>query len=299
MTYFGVYPGGTEVALGQPVQVRLSREEDVPADGFTGVFPLAGTLGSITGIRVYDRNHNLCFDGIVDVQAESDSDARLLTLTARSSAALLLDNEALPQTYYKPSLAVIFANHVRPYGFSAFRGNEKMAGGALTVTKGMSEWQAASAFCTQYLNVKPRIVNGVFDATGEVPKGSVRFGGTGVPYSSLIIENKYSEIVSELMAQAGGNGAYVSAAKERDAAGLGIRRRRCLSVGQNAESVLRAARKKSFSGQIACPGEVPALLLQAAGVEGKRAGFPGDLYISEIEYILNSSGEITRFVLRR
>lgn len=109
---------------------------------------------------IYDKNHEVCFDGIVDIQKESCADKMMLMLVARSRAALLLDNEAVPQTYGMPSLATIFARHVQPYGFTTFYGNVKAFNGELTITKGMSEWQAAAEFCTRFC-MKPRVLDRV------------------------------------------------------------------------------------------------------------------------------------------
>ena len=300
MTYAGILPDGTELRLPQPVQARLDREEDAPADGFSGVFPLRESAGNVVGIRVYDRNGELCFDGITDKQEESRAGEQLLSLKGRSRAALLLDNEAIPQTYCMPSLSTIFRRHVQPYGFSGFRGGTKIFTGTLTVSKGMSEWQAAAAFCTQYLKVKPRIQDGVFDASGESPQGGIVFGNSGgVPYSALTVQNRYGELFSELWAQGGTENAYLPVFRDKTAAALGVRRRRCLAAGQDAESVLRAARGKSFAVLVDCPGEIPVRLFQSARVTDEDSVAEENLYVSETAYVLGPGGETTRFVLRR
>jgi len=300
MTYIGITPTGKNVKLPNPVQVRLNRAEGAPADGFTGVFPMGRTAGNLTGIHIYDKNQELCFDGIVDEQKESCGSEMMLTIIARSSAALLLDNEAIPQTYNMMSLPMIFARHVLTYGFSSFLGSKKLFPGELAVTKGMSDWQAAELFCTKYLNVKPRIQNGVFDASGIRPQGEIIFDNTnGVRYSSLTAENKYSSLLSELLMQQNSNGSYSPIMRDESAVALGIRRRRCLTAGQNAGTVIRASQCKAFDVKADCPGEIPAQLLQNASVQDKILGTIGNLYISEIDYILNSGGETTRFTLRR
>lgn len=299
MTFVGITPSGGNISLPQPVQVQLNRKEDAPADGFTGIFPLSRSFGNLTGIRIYDRNGELCFDGIVDEQRESCTGKLLLTLISRSRAALLLDNEAIPQTYCMPSLATIFARHVQPYGFNGFYGSTKMFSGALTVTKGMSEWQAAAAFCTRFLNVQPCIRDGVFDASGEMPQGGLQFDNSaGTRHSVLTVENKYCSLLSELLMQSGTGGTYAPARRDDRAVSLGIRRRRCITAGQNAENLIRAARRKAYSVQLDCPGEIPAQLFMNACVRDKVMGTIDGLYVSEIDYTMDSGGEMTRFVLR-
>lgn len=299
MTYFGITPSGVQVSLPCPVQVHLNQSEDAPADEFTGVFPMEKSPGNLTGIRIYDGNETLCFNGIVDEQKESCAVEITLTLIARSQAALLLDNEAIPQTYSMPSLTTIFTRHVRPYGFSSFTGNAKTFTGEFAVTKGMSEWQVAADFCTRFLNVAPRISGDVFDASGERPQGEIRFDNAGgISYSALTVENKYCSLFSELLAQSA-NGAYSASLRDDTAAALGIQRRRCLTVGQNSGSILGTARQKAFNVKVTCPGEIPAKILQNASVRDEILGETGGLYVSEIDYTLNTSGEITRFALRR
>ncbi len=299
MTYTGITPDGKEAALPQPVQVHLNRAEDAPADGFTGIFPMEKSAGNLIGIHIYDKNQELCFDGIVDEQKESCSSKMTLTLTARSRVSLLLDNEAVPQSYSLPSLPTIFARHVQPYGFHSFLGNTKMFTGELAVTKGMSEWQAAASFCTRFLNVKPRIYGGVFDASGTGPQGEIRFDNAGgVRYSAITAENKYGVLLSELLMQ-GTNGAYSTVMRDESAVALGIRRRRCLAAGQTAGKVIRTARRKAFAVKVGCPGEIPAQLSQGAFVRDDMLGTIGGLSISEIDYRLDSGGETTRFTLRR
>ena len=300
MIYVGILPDGTELRLTQPVQVCISREEEAPADGFSAVFPVKGKIGNITEIHIYDRNGELFYEGLIDEQKMTRAGGNLLSLTGRSRAALLLDNEALPQTCCMLSLPSIFKRHIQPYGFRDFCGSKKVFAGAMTVTKGMSEWQVAEQFCKRYLKVKPRIWNGVFDASGEMPKGAAVFGNDGdIPYSSMILHHCYREMISELLAQSGENACYESIFKNQTALRLGIRRRRCLTANQNAESVIRTVNKKAFKIEICCPGEVPAELLQTAQITENDLELDGELYVAEIKYVLNISGESTRFVLRR
>jgi hypothetical protein len=103
MTFVGIGPNG-DIKLPVPIRIRLDRDADAPADAFEGVFPCSAGFQPITNLKIFDSQGNVCFDGIVDEQENSLTN-KVLTLTARSRAALLLDNEAMPQTYASPSLA--------------------------------------------------------------------------------------------------------------------------------------------------------------------------------------------------
>ena len=300
MTYIGVTPQGESIALPPPVSVKLNRGEDAPADGFTGVFPLEKSLGNLTGIRVYARNHQLCFDGIVDEQKESCAGERKLTLIARSRAALLLDNEAMPQTYHMPSLQTIFTRHIQPYGFQGYSGEAKAYSGELVITKGMSEWQAAEEFCTRFLKVKPRIIGDTFNATGEKPEGKIIFdNAAGTLYSSIEKDDQYHYLLSELMVKSV-SGNYSLAAQNKTAVSLGVWRRRYLSDGnQNADTLINTANRKAFRIVVTCPGELAASLWMSAAVRDTALGTMDGLYISQIAYRLDASGESSRITLRR
>ena len=110
-----------------------------------------------------------------------------LRLTARSEAALLLDNEALPQTYINPSLKQLFDRHAAPYGFAGMAGNQGAFRGKLTVKKGMSEWQVFEEFCGYFLGTTPRVTYlGILDATGKPSEKQVFFSNQGgISYRSF------------------------------------------------------------------------------------------------------------------
>ena len=301
MTYIGVTPQGKSIVLPPPVSVKLNRGEDAPADGFTGVFPLEKSLGNLTGIRIFNQKQLLCFDGIVDEQKESCAGERKLTLIARSRAALLLDNEAMPQTYHMPSLQTIFTRHIQPYGFQGYSGEAKAYNGELVITKGMSEWQAAAEFCIRFLKIKPCIIGDTFDATGEKPEGKIIFdNAAGTLYSSIEKDDQYHYLLSELMVKSCGSGNYSLAAQNKEAVSLGVRRRRYLSDGnQNADALISTANRKAFRIVVTCPGGLAASLWMSAAVRDTALGTMDGLYISQIAYRLDASGESSRITLRR
>ncbi len=297
MKYVGITPDGERVLLPKPASMKLNRSEDAPADGFSGVFPLVQSGLCLTQLQIFDAKGALCFDGIVDDRTEQCGGGILLTLAARSRASLLLDNEAIPQNYCMPSLETVFQRHIQPYGFTGYEGNTRIFPGKLEVTKGMSEWQAAETFCTEFLKVHPRIANGRFLATDSLPKGTLLFDRErGIPYSSVSVRHKDCSLYSELFAKSGSG--YSPAARDETALALGVARRRLLPKGSNADALIQSGRKKAFSVTVTCPGEVPGELGMKAVINDKALSIPENLYVAEIDCVLNSAGEVTRFVLR-
>jgi len=301
LTYVGVTNIGESLLLPPPFSVKLIKNEDAPADGFTGVFPLLNDIGFITKIRVYDKRRKLCFDGLVDEQKKSRGKVSYFSINARSRAAVLLDNEALPQTYISPSLGTIFDRHVKPYGFTDYLGDEHSFNGELTITKGMSEWQAAEKFCRDFLKIKPRILGNKFDAEEKKPKGKLIFDNCGgIEYSSVSIQNKYYSVISEILGKSKGSDLYTTAAKNGKAEELGIVRKRFLNtVKGNPDNFIRNSQKKAFCAVVECFKEAEGELFMDAEIRDKQFGNIKRLYVSQMEYKLSSGGEMSRYVLRR
>lgn len=299
MKAVAVTAAGEKIALPAPVSFRFCASAGVPADSFTGTFPMIKSPGTVSAVRVFTRNGVLLFDGMTDEQDETASGGLLLTLRARGRAALLLDSEAMPQSYAYPSLPVIFARHLAPYGFTAYRGSDRVYEGALTVEKGMSEWQVAARFCERFLKTEPRVRGTVFDASGSEPGKSAVFGLPGIRYVSLSVKRRPCDLISEVFRLQDG-GKFVSAAREKEAEELGILRRRfSASPGADAAGLLRQKEKRVFETVLDCAGEPPAELYEKAEVRGSALGTFSGLFVAQTEYLLDSGGEHCRVTLRR
>ena len=297
MTYLSTGPDG-ETELPAPVRIRLDRDADAPADAFEGVFPLPSGCGAMIGLTVRSENGTVLFDGIIDEQ-ETEPTGGTLSIFARSRAALLLDNEAMPQNYINPSLRIIFERHIRPYGFTRCVGDTRGFSGALTVSKGMSEWAVAEAFCSRFLGTKPRITeNGSFDASGAVPEREILFGKDGIRFCSCTRKDQYCDLYSEIYTRTPGSGAYTLAARDAKAVSLGIVRRRFLSGGTNAGTALKKAGRSAFSVVLDCPGKIFVPLLSPARVSGLPGQETG-LYVSSAHCRSGAGGEHTLITLRR
>ena len=298
LRYVGVTPDG-EVLLPAPVKVVWDSSEDAPADSFSGIFPLEKCFGSLTGVKVLGGGE-LLFDGVTDIQRETSAPGgRVLALAARSRAGLLLDSEAVPQTYSYPSLPMIYARHIAPYGFSGWLGGDWVFEGTMQITKGMSEWQAAALFCAAFLQTAPRVRGSVFDASGQAPQGELRFGGTGLRYLSAEVKSRFCDRYSEVFAPALSGGTYVSAAKDAGTRALGIRRRRCLKSADGAGRLFASADRKAFAVTVECSGRVQAETGEPASISGGVPGTSAGLTVAGVRYLMDASGERTRIVLRR
>lgn len=298
MNCVGVLPDGGLLALPAPVRLRLRSEEGAPADSLEARFPAFPGVGTLCGVRCYGDDGALLFDGIVDEQAGEETAAGAVAeLSARSRAALLLDNEARPQTYYMPSLKLLFERHAAPYGFTGYLGRDEVFGGAYTVEKGMSEWQALEGFCKKYLGVSPVARGAVLDASGAGQAGQMAFSNAGgVPFLEMRTAWKDVYRLSELRMRSGGQGNYTAVLQDADALARGVKRRRFLSGAdaERAERLLEQVRKKAFAVQVTCPGAVCPLVGTTARVDGREG-----LYVSAWDYVLSGAGETCKVTLRQ
>lgn len=268
MNIVASFADGAALPLGPALSMHLQRSEDAPADSLSLLLPHPGPCGELLGIQIQE-NGILLFDGIVDEQCASlSSSGCVLRLEARSKAALLLDNEALPQEYERPSLPMLFRRHAQPYGFGRAMGNEKAFPGSLTVSKGMSEWSVLEEFCRTFLHTRLFVdLQGNLDATGSRPAGMLAFGqGAGkIPYLSLEEQRLPCKRISEVLVRPSRQGGYTVRVTDPQAIAFGIRRRRYCNAppgsGKPASyggQRIAQARRKGYRVELLCPGRVEA-----------------------------------------
>ena len=150
---------GSRKTLKHPVEFSCLSSTDTPAESLKAVFIVNDPetwkqeVESVT-VRVGAQN---LFRGGCDRQIIRLSQKGChLTIWARSLAAALLDNEAIPQEYHNISVNEVFEKHIRPYGFQ----NDLGVTGRLAsyrVPKGISEWEAFSRFCSRAVGRTPYV----------------------------------------------------------------------------------------------------------------------------------------------
>ncbi len=142
-----------------PVHFSCVSSVDTPADSIKATFLISHPKEWMKEIKTLELqgDGDRLFHGICDRQIVSlQQDGCRMTVWGRSDAALLLDNEAIPQEYVRVSLDEMFDKHIKPYGFQ----NELGLTGSLSnyrVGKGISEWGAFSTFCRRSVGRTPHI----------------------------------------------------------------------------------------------------------------------------------------------
>ena len=292
-----------------PLNLIMNRALNIPADDLEISFLFNGKVKELKEFYI-EKDNKTIFSGIVDTQKISiDNSGIFLNISARSKVAYLLDNEAIPQTYYRPSLINIFKRHVEPYGFKNVSGEMKTFSSEFIVSKGMSEWEVLENFCRDYLRVYPRITpDGDINATGVFKSKTVGFSNinNGIKYGFISENLKRYELYSQVDVRSTNLGSYSTIVKDEDSIDRGIKRRRLLNAVDDVktpvlcgELMLSSAKRNSYEISLISPGYLDIDLGDKAFVDDYILGFIDNLIVSEIKYVLNKNYNQTKVLLRK
>lgn len=189
---------GNQYIFFSPKSVTLIREKDVPADSLDVLFISYISDVEFVEIAVFDKS-KCVFRGIVDEQLETVSDSGfLLEINARSLAALLLDNEAMPQSCCLPNMQLFMERNFSRLGFKEYIGNDCPKSGSMSITKGTSEWTVLEQYCRKFLGTYPRVnEDGVIDISGGSGETAVLTNEGENKIISLSRIKKRCELISE------------------------------------------------------------------------------------------------------
>lgn len=194
---------GKQYALPDPLAWKFEYACGVPCDSFWVELPWV--RGEEEVYRKAARftaweGTEVVFTGVVD-EAEWTLDSRgsRVTLSGRSMAALLLDNEAESADYETATLADILRDHVEPYGIRVGETAPIPACQDFTVTAGSSEWQVVYDFARYHGGVPPR-----FDREGRlvlVPfkDGTEKVLDDTVPLTALVGRERRYGVLSSIL----------------------------------------------------------------------------------------------------
>lgn len=287
---------GHTVLMEHPMSVSISSSESAPADSLRAVFAVEGDVPELCRIEVFDEDETV-FSGAVDSQAEEYGlSGHFLTVYARSRAAILLDNEAKPQTYRCPSMRLLMKRHFEPLGFDRFSGSDKVFSGELTVTKGMSEWAVLKKFAVLFLNTEPRIDRtGTIDVSGCDGDAEILLPSEGL--ISFRRELKNSALVSEIRARTRPERGYDMLFASDRAKRSGVCRRRYISTADNRSGSITGIRRileksdAAYKRVIAeCRGRVRCRVRDTLLTDRSSRSYR----VTEVNYISDSRGERTK-----
>ena len=217
---------GNTLSVSEPISFELKRNIDAACDGLSVRFLCEDTPFEFDTVTMYSDGDKVFF-GICDTQHYNANEKGCSVFVyARSSAAILVDNEALPITYNSPSASTLFHSEAERFGFTNGL-PEVYTNHRYTVGKGTSCYGAINnlvkTICGKSVLVNP-------DNTIYVPSGK---GKISLGRKMIISEAKhinraapYAEIDYKVI----GDEAYIRHCKSRFIEGAGIMRKRKVSV---------------------------------------------------------------------
>ncbi len=298
---------GNEAEMPSVVSMTIAREEDVPADIFSGVFVYDDDLPELKSVSVTNES-KMIFKGNVDKQTlYCGNGISLLKLTCRSMTSALLDSEAYPRCYVLPSIDVLYEACLKPYGIKGVIGKCGTFSTAYVVNKGMSNWQVIDDFCTRFLNIKPIITpDGYLDISGDNNCEDVLFSNSGgYMYSEMTKTLNRHNQISHVMARLSLHDDYSYTVTNSEAVERGIHNIRYLNCAEMpneylslADKIIENSKKNSVEYTLKCPYMLLDVLGAKATLNDEKIHENG-LRIAACEYHLDSSGEYTEIKLRK
>ena len=284
-----------------PTFLRLRRGIDSPAEGAVGRFPVDRRPAELLRLRVW-RGEELLFDGKPDEQRFTLSAAgMLLQIEARTKGGILLDNEARPETFEHPTVAGVFGRLIGPHGFLLIGPHATLP--AFTVRKGLTLWDAFSAFTRRTLGRLPYVVGDMVFTQPPVQGEPMAIGGRALPFSRLEHSLCHYRPVSRVYIR-DDEGYYQTWVGNPDAAARQILRERYLiPAGEfaniprwDSHARIRRSMREMEKTTVELPGCHTPRLGQGVIVENGQVFLP-NLVVDQVEYTLDERGERTTLVL--
>lgn len=212
------------------------------------------------------------FCGVVDeCEVTLSVQGRLLEVSGRGMAALLLDNEALGQDYGSATQADILRDHVTPYGIKTAPGANLPPVARFSVATGSSEWSVVYEFARYYGGVAPR-----FDRLGRLvltgwSDSQERLVGDGAPVTALTRRDRRYGALSQILVRDRWSG-QVETVNNDDFLAQGGQARRVITMPER--SSYQAMR---YSGQFQLDKSASELQRLELTVAQPFCAWPGDL----------------------
>lgn len=261
-------------------------------------------LGEISKIKLYVKE-KLIFNGLCDCQKSSESkNGYEISIFARSTACVLVDNETMPYTYEKPSAKQLCRCAAESFGFVCAL-PEIYSDTSYEVTAGSSCYGAISRFVSlltgDYIYITPdnkiktaRLSENIKNINSYDVLSAVHTIDRGEPISKIRFK------------KSAGEPRYNMNTEARFGNEIGIERETYINLSalpqwQRDNTVLKRL-KASYENydtlEITVFGYADEELMQRFSYEDKRTSYK-NYYLAEKKYMQSEKGEFTKLVLRK
>ncbi|WP_209344056.1 hypothetical protein [Flavonifractor sp. AGMB03687] len=264
---------GTKITLPQVTEWAFQYGRGTPCDSFSLTClwePEEDLLAEAVTFTAVEQGETV-FTGVVDeCERGWDGKGGFLTVSGRSMAARLLDNEALGMDYQVATWQDIVRDHVAPYGVQTV-GSGLPAVPGFSVAVGSSEWQVVYEFCRYYGGITPR-----FDRLGRLvatpwEEGKRLVLGEDAAVTALTLRDQRYGVLSQILVRDKTTGA-VQTVDNGDFLRRGGRCRRVLTMpGKSSYQAMR------YSGSYQLERSAEELRQLELELPGAFLAWPGDL----------------------
>ncbi len=306
LTIEAITSKGERHSLSHPVSLTLSRDLYTPADILTAVLPFS-VEEEVAFVTVHYQDEEI-FRGIADEQIVLSGENVKTKLVCRSTAALLLDNEACPQSFTDASAGLVFSRYAAPYGFTLEGESETTLKGEFRVQKGVSCYKVLEDFAAAVYGTIPYVSGSKVSMKGAVCVGEAVLSniGDGIPFTSLEYNRLRCKLISRVRVKLEQGGEYSAVVKDEEAIRRGIERERYINATElssktlsDADRLISASRSKGETVTVNVPFCMTDVLGKSASVRDKWLGNLTGFCVTGIRYSLTQDSENTRLILTR
>lgn len=296
--------GGNKYEIRNINELCFTQSAGVACDSLWIRFFSKEYIGEIARVKMY-KNDVLIFNGLCDCQKSSeDKNGYAISIYARSTACILVDNETMPYTYEKPSAKQLCRCVAEDFGFVC-RLPEIYSDIKYEVAAGTSCYGAISRFVSfltgDYIYITP-------DNEIRLLKQSENVKSMNLynVLSAVHAINRSEPISKIRFKKSSGEPRYNMNTEARIKAELGIEREIFINLSSLAQwqrdnTVLKRL-KESYEDydllEITVAGYADEDLMQRFCYDTQKH-FYDNYYLAEKKYMLSEKGELTKLVLRK
>ncbi len=279
----------------------------VPADSLKLEMKYSKSVFEEAARIIAEDGGKIVFSGGIDsITSEKRGGAEVISIRARSAAALLLDNEAEPMDINAPSEEFVFRRILFPFNITPADSEGKALDGRLKIHKGMSVWQALEGFCRQLYGSSPKITADGKAYFKGLPGGeAVSFGDEGVKFFSIAEKRSPYRLISRVKLKSFPDGGYISVIANTNPEAAAVSRERFVDVSTGSRSLATAMKmiensnRNSYSAVLKCPGCLLKLLGRRAEIVSGKAYARGGLLVRGVRYHESGKGAFSTVTLER
>lgn len=295
---------GNAVHAENIVSYELISEAGAACDGLRLNFIQNSLIGEICTVKAY-IDSVLIFNGFCDKQKISmDKSGVSCFIYARSSAALLVDNEALPCQYSKPSARQLWYSNARDFGFECAL-PEIYTENNYLVSKGTSCYGAINDFVSAVYGAPVYATPDNVLTVYKESEYTKSLNDYNVVSFSYIINR--SEPVSEIDYKISSGDDYSYHFKSDYADRMGIKRRRLYNLSSiplwqretTAEKKIKDSLEEYYSVSAEISGECDLKLYDRVIFNFAVNDDNEEFYVSELIRSKGKGGEKTAIVLKK